>query len=199
MILFIIIAICIFICTTFVDDGLIYKIKNNITYKCHAIRNIIRDVWCWIWANIGLNILNIMCTYVISVVVLFCLCFVLPSQTSQWEFDINALQDNLVTQGEFRGRYASRGYVDGELSYFYLRPMSIGEKVEHIPANKTYVQYSDSEHPHVEVHQSCMDIPKWLGKVFFIDWMNSKTTDYYVLVVPEGTIANTGQYEIDMK
>lgn len=199
MILFIIIAICILVCTTFIDNGLVYKIKMHIKYGHHKFWNILKEIWGWMWANIGLNIINIMCSYVISVVVLFCLCFVLPTQTSQWEFDINALQDNLVTQGEFRGRYASRGYIDGELSYFYSRTLSRGEKVEHIPANKTYVQYSEDEHPHVEVHQSCMDIPKWLSKVFFIEWMNEKTTQYYVLVVPEGTITNTGQYEIDMK
>ena len=140
-----------------------------------------------------------MSVFLVSVVLMFGLCFVCPSETSQWEFNINALQDNLVTQGEFRGRYASRGYIDGELSYFYSRTMYMGEKIEHIPANKTYVQYSDSEHPHIEVHQSCMDIPKWLNKIFFLECMNDKTTKYYVIVIPEGTITNTGQYEIDMK
>jgi len=122
--------------------------------------------------------------------------FVCPSEKYQWEFNINALQDNLVTEGRLYGR---RGYVDGELSYFYSRTLSLGEKIEHIPANKTYVRYSDTEHPHVEVHQSCMDIPEWLSKIFFLEWMNDKHTNYYVLVVPEGTITNTGQYEIDMK
>jgi hypothetical protein len=183
----------------FDDDGLIDRIEICILYGHKKIWNILKEIWGWIWLNIGLNIINIVAVFCISCVLFFGLCFVCESETSQWEFNINALQDNLVTQGEFRGRYASRGYVDGELSYFYLRPMYIGEKVEHIPANKTYVQYSDSEHPHVEVHQSCMDVPEWLSKVFFIDWMNSKTTQYYVLVVPEGTITNAGQYEIDMK
>ena len=76
--------------------------------------------------------------------------------------------------------------------------MSMGEKIEHIPAKKTYIQYSNDERPHVEVHQSRMDIPEWLYKVFFIEWMNDKTTDYYVIVVPEGTMTSTGQFEIDM-
>ena len=200
MILFIIIAICILICTTFGENGIIDKIKNDIKSRYYAFNKIVRDVWLWLWVNIGLNIINIACVFAISCVLFFGLCIVCPNETSQWEFNINALEDNLVTQGEFRGgRYASRGYIDGELSYFYSRTMYRGEKVEHIPANKTYVQYSEDEHPHVEVHQSCKDIPEWLYKVFFIKWMNSKNTEYYTLVVPEGTIANTGQYEIDMK
>jgi hypothetical protein len=107
------------------------------------------------------------------------------------------MQDNLVTEGTFA--YRGRGHIDGELSYFYSRTLSKGEMIEHIPANKTYIRYSDTERPHVEVHQSRLDLPKWLTKVFFIEWMNGKQTDYYVLVVPDGTITNTGQYEIDMK
>ena len=199
MILFIIIAICILIYTTFGENGIVDKIQNNIKYKYYAINKIVRDVWSWLWINIGLNIVNIACVFTISCVLFFGLCVVCEDETSQWRLNINALEDNLVTHGEFRGRYASRGYIDGELSYFYSRTMYRGEKIEHIPASKTYVQYSDDEHPHVEVHQSCKDIPEWLNKVFFIKWMNNNTTEYYVLIVPEGTIANNGRYEIDMK
>lgn len=199
MILFIIIAICILIYTIFAKDGLIDEIKKSLSMKYKKIRSILKDIGWWIFANVVLNGLNLIACFLISAFMLIVLCNTCPSETSHWEFDINALQDNLVAQGEFRGRYASRGYIDGELSYFYLRPMSMGEKVEHIPANKTYVQYSDDERPHVEVHQSRIDIPEWMNKVFWLKSMNEKTTDYYVIVVPEGTITNTGQYEIDMK
>ena len=115
---------------------------------------------------------------------------------SQWEFNINALNDNVVTEGEWYGR---RGHIDGELSYFYSRTLSYGEKIEHIPADKTYVQYSDTEHPHIEVHQTQVVIPKWVSKVFWVDVFNTKRTEYYVIVVPEGSITTTGQYEIDME
>ena len=199
MILFIIIAICILIYTIFTEDGLISQIKQQIRHGNHKLWNILKHIWCWLWKNIGFNIINIICVFTISCALFFGLSFICPQETSQWEFNINALEDNLVTQGRFRGRYASRGYIDGELSYFYLRTMHRGEKVGHIPANKTYVQYSEDEHPHVEVHQSCVDIPELLNKTFFLEWMNSKNTKYYVLIVPEGTISNTGQYEIDMK
>lgn len=168
----------------------------NILGGDRRIISILKSLNEWFWTNVGINILNWGAVLAVSCLLFFGLCFVCPSEKSQWEFNINALQDNLVTEGRLYGR---RGYVDGELSYFYSRTLSMGEKIEHIPANKTYVQYSDTEQPHVEVHQERLDIPDWLYKVFFLEWMNDKHTDYYVLVVPEGTIINTGQYEIDMR
>jgi hypothetical protein len=196
MILFIIIAICILAYTLFADDWLIYHIKDDIKYKYHTFRKILGDIGTWILVNIVLNILNAFIVIVISFVMFIVLFNTCPTETSEWDFNINALQDNIVTEGVFYGR---RGSVDGELSYFYSRTLSKGEKIEHIPADKTYVQYSNEEYPHVEVHQSRVVIPEWMYKVFFLKWMNQKTTDYYVIVVPDGTIISTGQYEIDME
>jgi hypothetical protein len=192
MILFILIAIIILI---FTSSDLITSIKYAIRAE-HPCIEVLKRINEWFWTNIGLNLINIVAVWMLSIVLFFGLVFVCPSETSQWEFNINALQDNVVTEGRLYGR---RGYVDGELSYFYSRTLSLGEKIEHIPANKTYVRYSDTDQPHVEVHQSRVGIPEWMYKVFFLEWMNNKNTKYYVLVVPEGTITNTGQYEIDMK
>lgn len=189
MILFIVIAVFILFNTT-------KELIVEVTAPGVSLINILKSMWMWFWANIVKNLFNVVSVWLISILVFFGLCFVCPSETSQWRFNINALQDNLVTEGRLYGR---RGYVDGELSYFYSRTLSMGEKIEHIPADKTYVQYSDDERPHVEVHQSRVDIPDLLRKTFFIDWMNSKQTNYYVLVVPEGTITTTGEYTIDMK
>ena len=123
-----------------------------------------------------------------------------PMEESQWSFEINALKDNLVTEGHLRGsRFSVRGYVDGELSYFYSRNMRHGEIIEHIPADMTYIRYDNNVHPKVEVHQKKIDTPEWMSKVFFIDFLNQKTNDYYVIVVPEGTISNSGTYQIDME
>lgn len=189
MILFIIIAVLILLGTT---DDLIDEIRiKNKSFFDH-----VKSVFGWLGFNVTLNIINWFFVICLSCLLFFGLHFVCSSETSQWEFKINAMQDNLVTEGNFYGR---RGHVDGELSYFYSRTLSYGEKIEHIPADKTYIRYSNDEYPHVEVHQSRLDIPDWLYKVFFIEWMNSPNTRYYVMVVPEGTITNTGQYEIDMR
>lgn len=195
MILFIVIAIIILLCTLFADDWLIYHIKKD-AKSSKPVRNILGDIGTWFLANVLFNALNAGIVFLVSFCMMLMLCFTCPSEKSQWQFNINAMQDNLVTEGNF---YARRGHVDGELSYFYSRTMSLGEKIEHIPADKTYVRCSDDEQPHVEVHQSRIDIPEWMYKVFFLKGMNEKSTDYYVLVVPEGTITNTGQYAIDMR
>jgi hypothetical protein len=190
MILFIIIAVCILFLTT-IDELLPLILETN-----RSAVTILKAVNKWFWMNVGLNLFNVVMVWMLSIFLFFGLCFVLPSETSQWEFGINALEDNLVTQGQFYGR---RGYVDGELSYFYSRSFANGEKIGHMPANKTYIKYDNDARPHVEVHNTRKDVPEWLSKVFFIDWMNQWSTEYYVLIVPEGTITSTGQYEIDME
>ena len=198
MILFTIISVCILLYTIFADGWLICSIKQNIKEGYKVFRKILGDIGVWFFANVLFNALNFFACFGISIVMLFVLCNTRPVETSQWQFNINALQDNIGVEGRFR--YGGRGYINDELSYYYSRTMSKGEIIEHIPANKTYIRYSDTEKPHVEVHQKRINIPEWMYKVFLcLESMNDKTTDYYVIVAPEGTITNTGQYEIDMK
>lgn len=198
MILFIIISVCILLYTIFADDWLICHIKKDIKEGYKVFRKILGNIGVWFIANIAFHALNFFACFGISIVMLFVLCNTRPVETSQWQFNINALQDNIGVEGRFR--YGGRGYINDEPSYYYSRTMSKGEIIEHIPANKTYIRYSDTEKPHVEVHQKRIDIPTWMYKVFLcLEGMNEKTTDYYVIVAPEGTITNTGQYEIDMK
>lgn len=190
MILFIIIAIWILCVSTTI-------LFEEITAYNKSFIDHLKSIGIWFGGNILLNILNWILVLTLSVLLFFVLCFVCPSETSRWQFNINAMQDNMGVEGRFR--YGGRGYINDELSYYYSRTMSNGELIEHIPADKTYVQYSNDEQPHVEVYQSRVDIPEWLCKVFFLEWMNSPSTKYYIMVVPEGTITNTGQYEIDMR
>lgn len=195
MILFIVIAVGILLYTIFAKDWLIYHIKRD-AKSLHPVREILKDFGIWFLRNIGYNLVNAMFVFMMSMLMLLVMCNVRPKETSQYEFNINALQDNLVTEGR---RYGRRGYVDGELSYFFSRTMANGEKIGHIPSDKTYVQYSNTERPHIEVHQKRVDIPDWMNKVFWLEPFNPYATDYYVIVVPEGTITNSGQYEIDME
>lgn len=196
MILFTVIAVCIFLYTIFADNWLIYHIRKDA--KCDKpVRAILGDIGLWFMCNVGMNILNWGAVLLTSIVVLITMSCTRPMETSQWQFNINTLQDNIGVEGQFR--YGGRGYFNDELSYYYSRTMSKGEIIEHIPADKTYIRYSDTEKPHVEVHQKRVDIPKWMYKVFFLEGMNGKQTDYYVIVAPEGTITTTGQYEIDMR
>lgn len=200
MILFIIIAVGILIYTTFKKDWLIDNIRKDARYEPHKCLKILTDIGVWFGCNIILNVMNILVVFIISLFVLTGVECTQTPQESEFSFEINALRDNLVTEGEFYGSiFGATGSVDGEISYFYSKTTSKGEKIEHIPANKTYIRHENNKHPHIEVHQSYIDIPDWMEKVFFLKMFNDKTTDYYVIVAPEGTITNTGQYEIDMR
>ena len=61
------------------------------------------------------------------------------------------------------------------------------------------IRYDNEGNPHIEVHQKINEIPEWVSKMFWTDWFNEPITDYYVIVVPEGTISTTETYEIDME
>lgn len=215
MILFILIAIGILIYTIFAKDYLVEcikgrkeynkKIEENIgygrtnydvlfsrTYDKRDYTNIFKIFRDWILCNVLFNMINFIVVFVISIIVVW----ICPQIDTEYSFNINALKDSMVTSGEFYGR---RGYIDGEINYFFSRTMSEGEKIGHIPADKSYIRYDNEGKPHIEVHQKVNEIPEWVSKVFWTDWVNEPMTDYYVIVVPEGTISTTGTYEIDME
>lgn len=215
MILFVIIAIGIFIYTIFAKDYLVdcikgrkeynKKIKENIRYgrtnydvffsRLYDKRdytNIFKIFIDWILINILFNLINFVVVFIISIVVVW----ICPQTNTEYSFNINTLKDSVVTSGEFYGR---RGYIDGKINYFFSRTMNEGEKIGHIPADKSYIRYDNEGNPHIEVHQKVNEIPKWVSNMFWTDWVNEPITDYYVIVVPEGTISTTGTYEIDME
>ena len=104
----------------------------------------------------------------------------------------------MVTSGEIHGSaFYVRGTIDGEISYFFSRTTGKGEIIEHIPADKSYINYDDNKKPCIEVHEN--KTPEIVEKIFFTKWFNVKSIDYYVIIVPNGTISTDGTYEIDMK
>jgi hypothetical protein len=196
MILFYVIAISIVIYTVFAEDWLIDAIKKEWKYCDSKAKVLFENITVWFMFNIGFQLCNALLVFIISLIVVICC----PKQESHYSFNINALKDNLVTEGTIRGSmFGMTGYVDGEISYFFSRTTTKGERIGHIPADKTYIKYDNEVHPRIEVHQSNNDVPKWLYNVLFVDFCNTKTTDYYVIIAPEGTISNTGTYEIDME
>lgn len=219
MILFILIAIGIALYTIFAKGWLIdciknieetnKKVKENIEYDRtnydtfpfrkyneHDYDSIHKNIFNWIGINVFLNIINLTFVFIISsIIVLFC-----PKAESYYTFNINSLKDNLVTSGEINGgAFCVRGTIDGEISYFFSRTTDKGETIGHIPANKSYIKYDDNKKPCIEVHQKNHKVPEFFYKLLFAEWCNNKSTDYYVIIVPNGTISVDGTYEIDMK
>lgn len=196
MILFILMAIGIALYTIFADGWLIDSIKNIEETNKKVKKNIEYGITNWIIFNIFFNIVNFIFIFIISaIVVYFC-----PKAESYYTFNINSLKDNLVTSGEIHGgAFCVRGTIDGEISYFFSRTTDKGEIIGHIPANKSYIKYYDSKKPCIEVHKKNHKIPEIVEKLLFTKWCNNKYVDYYVIIIPNGTISTTGTYEIDMK
>lgn len=219
MILFIFIAIGIALYTIFADDWLIDSIKDieetnkevkeNIEYgrtnyntllrreyNKHDYKSVPKYIFQWFILNIVVNGLNCLIVFAISIVaVSFC-----PKAESYYTFNINSLKDNLVTSGEIHdGAFCVRGAIDGEISYFFSRTTDKGETIGHIPADKSYIKYDDNKKPCVEVHQKNHKIPEIVEKLLFTKWCNENSVDYYIIIVPNGTILTTETYEIDME
>lgn len=139
MILFIAIAIGIFIYTVFAKDWLIDSIKNIDNYNkdieekirrgctnCYSLfsrkydkkdyESIPKIVFEWLFCNVVFNFANAIIVFIISAIVVFAY----PKAETQYSFNINSLKDNLVTSGEIYGSaFYIRGNIDGEISYFF--------------------------------------------------------------------------------
>lgn len=146
-------------------------------------------------------ILNEFIFFILSFIICTIITLFIPATEERYSFNINSLEDNVVTQGKF---YCHRGYVDGELSYFFSRTMNKGEVIGHIPASDSYIRYDDTKHPQIEVVKQMAVIPDiinyWMPmfeatKIMF----NEDCEKEYIITVPSGTISNDGTYNIDME
>ena len=207
MVLLILVIIGVLIYTIFYKDGLINSINRmkeynqNVRQRRYYNKNdfisLPEVVGSFIVYNIFLDIIGFMIIAFVS----FMLVSLYPKEIeSQYSFKINSLKDNLVTEGQIRGGiFYMRGNMDGEISYFFSRTMLNGEKVGHIPASKTYIRYDNECAPCIEVHQVSKDFPGWLKALTFVEPLNKETTDYYTIVVPEGSISCESEFNIDLE
>lgn len=220
MILFIVIAVGIFIYTIFAKDYLIDSIKGIDEYnkdiegkiRCGCTNydlffsrkydkrdyeSIPKIVFEQLLVNIVFNFVNAIIVFIISAIVVFAY----PKTETQYSFNINSLKDNLVTSGKIYGSaFCIRGSIDGEVSYFFSRATDKGGgNIGHIPAKDSYIKYDEESKPYIEVHQTTHEFPDWLKKILWVEFLSSTSTEYYVIVVPEGTISVEGTYQIDME
>lgn len=151
----------------------------------------------WLSINIIFDFFGIVCIFILSVFI----SFIYPSENIYYSFNINSLSDNLTINGNTSGNiFCIRGSVNEELRYFFLKDTPLGEKIDSIPSDISYIRYDNIVDPYVEVHQTIKDYPEWMKKVFLLEGkFSGDTINYYVIVVPEGTISTNGIYNIDLK
>lgn len=172
-------------------DSLFGRMYNKSDY-----RNRIKDISDWLAINIAFDILSIMAIFFLSLII----SFFFKYQSYDYSFNINSLKDKVVTQGRLHGgMFAVRGTVDGEISYFYSRTMNYGEKVEHIPASKSYIKYSETDTPNIRVFKQRKEYPKWMDEVLLVNLLPNECLDHYEITVPNGTITTDGLYEINLE
>ena len=109
---------------------------------------------------------------------------------------IYALQDNITTTGSISGGiFYTTGYIDSELSYFYLTSTDSGLKSEHIPADTTYIKISDN--PRLEITYANYEL-SWIGKILFFPINTSDTAfQNYTLYIPEESITNSISIDLE--
>ena len=179
-----------------IKNGCKKKMYNLEYYSEEDYRSISCDLLKYICINLAGTILSATLVLLLSGVVIVCS----PIKETYYSFDINSLNDNLITSGKFESRmYCTSGSINGEISYFFSRTMNRGDVIGHIPAGNSYIKYDNNTEPRIEVHQKSYNVPKIADKFLFTKKINKKVTDYYVIIVPEGTISTTGTYEIDMQ
>lgn len=121
-----------------------------------------------------------------------------PTETIQ---PIYALTDNIVTEGTIRGGiFYTRGYIDGDLQYYYLTDAdNRGQKIEHVAASYTYLnEIAEGEQPTIEFHYTKWEFPDWFiwGVCPFLEW-DDASLSWVRLNVPETTLPDG--FTIDMQ
>ena len=123
--------------------------------------------------------------------------FAAPTEETYTETKpIYALQDNITTTGSISGGiFYTTGYIDSELSYFYLTSTDSGLKSEHIPADTTYIKISDN--PRLEITYANYEL-SWIGKILFFPIDTSDTSfQNYTLYIPEESITNSISIDLE--
>ena len=112
-------------------------------------------------------------------------------QESQW--NIYAFSDNITVGGRV---YFLSARVDGNLCYYYLANSSHGQVVYKIDSSNTYLNYiPENEACYMQKYERVFNDTFW--NKFFIPRIFSPTDCYYVAYIPEGSVSN--EFQVDLQ
>lgn len=111
-------------------------------------------------------------------------------QESQW--NIYAFSDNVTVSGRV---YFMSARVEGNLCYYYLANSSHGQMVYKIRSSDTYLNYiPENETCYIQKYERVFNDTFW--NKFFIPRILSLTDCYYVAYIPEGSVSNDFQVDL---
>ena len=112
-------------------------------------------------------------------------------QESQW--NIYAFSDNVTVGGRI---YFLSARVEGNLYYYYLANSSHGQMVYKIGSSNTYLNYiPENETCYIQKYERVFNDTFW--NKFFIPRILSLTDCYYVAYIPEGSVSN--EFQVDLQ
>ena len=112
-------------------------------------------------------------------------------QESQW--NIYAFSDNVTVGGRV---YFLSARVEGNLYYYYLANSSHGQMVYKIGSSNTYLNYiPENETCYIQKYERVFNDTFW--NKFFIPRILSSTDCYYVAYIPEGSVSN--EFQVDLQ
>ena len=139
-----------------------------------------------ILANIGQLLIGLFC----GLIVCLMSSFIVTSSTYEFSKqestqEIYALSDNIGASGNF---FLGTGQVGSDLVYFYVVDSENGKHVESVKRENAYIKYGDEHTVTVVSYEFENKALHWVA-------FSTKENDY-VFCVPEGTITNS--FEIDL-
>lgn len=153
------------------------------------------DVGGWILMNLLVSILIAIAVLVCNITSAAAIWNFAPDSHEYYvknDFEIVAMQDNLNTNGRF---YLTHGMIETDLYYFYMRETSRGLKQGKMPANNTYITYTEDT-PHVEYYETRFkEDVKWVDLFTLND--RCYVESYYRAYVPTGTVQE--DFYVDLK
>ena len=156
------------------------------------ITRICLDDWNDLGDKIGLSILTLFASFILSFIALL-LASSIISCNAEFEYDkvadtkIVALKDNQNVNGSF---YIMGGYVDEDLYYYYATETEFGYKTEKVSAANAYIKYTDGE-THIERYEG-----KFANESTNL-WAFPMCTSRYIIYCPEGTATN--EFNVDLE
>lgn len=150
-----------------------------------------RDFKIWFWSVVLFGCIIIVIGFTVQLFAYNSDKLTHYEQESQW--NIYAFSDNMTVGGRV---YFMSARVEGNLCYYYLANSSHGQIVYKIGSSNTYLNYiPENETCYIQKYERFFNDTFW--NKFFIPRILGLTDCYYVAYIPEGSVSN--EFQVDLQ